>query len=88
MTGELEQVVNINRFGNGDTLYDRESVRIQPLDNFLMVLNVLNSNVVELNNRAISVSTLNHKYQVMFNSFTTQQRLLSKWRELKFTREA
>lgn len=41
-----------------------------------------------LNNRWISLNTLNQKFYKMFHSSSMQQRIFSNWRQLKFTREA
>ncbi len=63
------------------------SAHITPLDSmFNFYYNLTNNNL--LNFRWLSLINLDQKYQKMFLSSSTQQRVLGNWRQLKFTREA
>jgi len=64
------------------------STYVQPMDNFFNVIGILRVNDSYLNTRWVSVNSLNQKFYKMFTSSSTQQRILSNWRQLKFTREA
>lgn len=64
------------------------SSHVTPVDNFLNTFSILNSNNGFINTRWIALSSLNQKFTKMFNSSSTQQRILANWRELKFSREA
>jgi hypothetical protein len=69
---------------NSDGWY---SAHITPLDNiFSFYYNLTNNSL--LNFRWLSLVNLDQKYQKMFLSSSTQQRVLGNWRQLKFTREA
>lgn len=48
----------------------------------------INSNLIDLNARWVSVNSINQKFIKMFESNTTYIKILSNWRQLKFTREA
>ena len=58
------------------------------MDNFYNLFNIVANNKINLNTRWVSFNSLNQKFYKMFNSSSTQQRILSNWRQLKFTREA
>lgn len=61
---------------------------ILPIDSFFNFYRITSSEIENLNLRWVAFNNLNQKFYSMFNTNSTQQRLLSKWRELKFTREA
>lgn len=63
------------------------SSHIQPTYNFFNIFYVHSSNNF-LNTRWVSFTSLNQKFYKMFNSSSTQTRILANWRQLKFTREA
>jgi len=64
------------------------SAHIQPMDNYFNLYYLLKTNEGFINLRWLSLNTLNQKFYKMFNSSSTQQRILTNWRHLKFTREA
>jgi len=64
------------------------TVHVQPFDNFFNLYHISQNNEAYLNNRWVSFNSLNQKFYKMFTSSTMQQRILSNWRQLKFTREA
>jgi hypothetical protein len=64
------------------------SSHVTPVDNFFNTFNLLQNNNGLINTRWVSWHPLNQKFSKMFNSSSTQQRILANWRELKFTREA
>ena len=64
------------------------SVHVTPLDNFFNLFFFFKSNEGFINSRWYSISSINQKFFKMFNSLSTQQRILSNWRDLKFSREA
>ena len=64
------------------------SAHVTPMDNFFNIFSILENNNGFMNSRWISLPSLNQKFSKMFNSSSTQQRILANWRDLKFTREA
>ena len=72
------------------------SSHVTPVDNFLNLFyifskkSLLKSSEYDAvrNIRWFSVNSLDQKFYKMFSSTSTQQRILSNWRQLKFTREA
>ena len=64
------------------------SSHVQPVDNFFNIFSVFQSNQSFINNRWLSLNSLNQKFYKMFDSSSTQQRVLANWRQLKFSREA
>jgi hypothetical protein len=64
------------------------SSHISPMDNYFNLFTIYKNNQNLLNNRWVSVNSLNQKFYKMFNSSSIQQRVLANWRQLKFTREA
>jgi len=64
------------------------SSHVQPVDNFFNIFSLFQNNQGFINNRWISLNSLNQKFYKMFDSSSTQQRILANWRQLKFTREA
>ena len=75
---------------SGDHGSDRrfESSTLLPIDAFFNLYQTNNYISNNLNIRWTAFANLDQKFYKMFNTNSTQQRLLSKWRELKFTREA
>ena len=73
------------KLANNDNWY---SAHITPLDNIFNFYYLFSKNSKLSNVRWISLLNLDQKYQKMFLSSSTQQRVLSNWRQLKFTREA
>jgi heme/copper-type cytochrome/quinol oxidase subunit 1 len=64
------------------------SAHISPVNSFLSIFFNFSKNDTYVNLRFISINALDQKLYSMFNSSTIQQRILSNWRNLKFTREA
>ena len=64
------------------------SSHVTPVDNFFNTFTLLQNNNGLINTRWVSWYPLSQKFSKMFNSSSTQQRILANWRELKFTREA
>jgi heme/copper-type cytochrome/quinol oxidase subunit 1 len=64
------------------------SSHVTPVDNYTNMFSLMQSNNGLVNPRWLSLYPLNQKFSKMFNSSSTQQRILANWRELKFTREA
>jgi len=64
------------------------SSHIQPFDNFFNIFSILKGNEGYVNTRWIALNSLNQKFYKMFNSSSTQQRILTNWKQLKFSREA
>jgi len=64
------------------------SSHVAPTNNFYNLYWVLNSNYNSLNTRWVSLVASDQKSHHMFNSSSTQQRILGNWRTLKFSREA
>jgi heme/copper-type cytochrome/quinol oxidase subunit 1 len=64
------------------------SLHINGLDNYFNLFSFLNNNSGFINLRWYASSQLNQKFYKMFNSSSTQQRIISNWRQLKFSREA
>ena len=64
------------------------SSHVAPVDNFFNTFYLLKQNNGFINLRWVSINSLDQKFYKMFDSSTTQQRILANWRQLKFTREA
>ena len=72
------------------------SSHVTPVDNFINFFYIFSKkNLLKTkeydsikNIRWLSVNSLDQKFYKMFSSISTQQRILSNWRQLKFTREA
>jgi hypothetical protein len=64
------------------------SVHINPVNSFLSIFFNFIKNDSYVNLRWVSINALDQKLYSMFNSSSMQQRILSNWRTLKFTREA
>ena len=64
------------------------SLHITPIDNFINLFVFFRNNEGFINIRWFALSNLNQKFYKMFNSTSTQQRIISNWRDLKFSREA
>ena len=91
----------LNKFSNQLTLKlaDPEnwySSHVAPTDNFFNFFYIFSKKSILKNQeydaikniRWLSVNSLDQKFYKMFSSISTQQRILSNWRQLKFTREA
>lgn len=70
------------------TTRDWYTSHVMPVDNFFNLFSLLEKNEGFTNLRWLSLNSLDQKFYRMFDSSSTQQRLLSNWRQLKFTREA
>ena len=72
------------------------SSHVAPVDNFFNFFYILSKKNLLKNResdaikniRWLSINSLDQKFYKMFSSISTQQRILSNWRQLKFTREA
>lgn len=64
------------------------SSHVSPIDNFFNTFYVLKQNNGFINLRWVAINSLDQKFSKMFDSSSTQQRILANWRQLKFTREA
>lgn len=64
------------------------SSHVAPTDNFFNTFYLLKNNNGFVNLRWVSLNSMNQKFSKMFDSSSTQQRILANWRQLKFTREA
>lgn len=64
------------------------SSHVNPSDNFFNLYWILNTNLNTINTRWLSLNVLDQKFYKMFDSSSTQQRVLGNWRSLKFSREA
>jgi heme/copper-type cytochrome/quinol oxidase subunit 1 len=73
------------KLSNTDNWY---SSHVMPVDNFFNLFSFLEKNEGFTNLRWFSLNSMDQKFYKMFDSSSTQQRLLSNWRQLKFTREA
>lgn len=91
----------LNKFSNQLSLKlaDPEnwySSHVAPVDNFFNFFYIFSKKSILKNQeydaikniRWLSVNSLDQKFYKMFSSISTQQRILSNWRQLKFTREA
>jgi heme/copper-type cytochrome/quinol oxidase subunit 1 len=67
---------------------DWYSVHITSLDNLFNFYYILTKNNSIFNLRWSSFISTSQKYNKMFSSSSTQQRILGNWRQIKFTREA
>jgi heme/copper-type cytochrome/quinol oxidase subunit 1 len=64
------------------------SSHVSPVDNFFNFY-YLNSNNVNFKDvRWVSLNALEQKFNKMFSTTSTQQRIIANWRQLKFSREA
>jgi heme/copper-type cytochrome/quinol oxidase subunit 1 len=64
------------------------SSHVAPTDNFFNVFYLLKTNEGFINLRWTALNAFDQKFYKMFDSSSTQQRILANWRQLKFTREA
>jgi hypothetical protein len=64
------------------------SSHVAPTDNFFNTFYLLKNNNSFINTRWVAINALDQKFYKMFDSSSTQQRILANWRQLKFTREA
>jgi heme/copper-type cytochrome/quinol oxidase subunit 1 len=64
------------------------SSHVAPVDNFFNFFYVSSNNALLKDLRWTSINALDQKFYKMFNTASTQQRILANWRQLKFTREA
>ncbi len=72
------------------------SSHVAPVDNFFNFFYIFSKKSLFKNRdsdsmkniRWLSINSLDQKFYKMFSSISTQQRILSNWRQLKFTREA
>ena len=64
------------------------SSHVAPIDNFFNISSLLKSNPNFINVRWVALNAMDQKFYKMFDSSSTQQRVLANWRQLKFSREA
>jgi heme/copper-type cytochrome/quinol oxidase subunit 1 len=64
------------------------SSHVNPTDSYFNLFFFFKKNEGFVNLRWVSVNSLDQKFYKMFNSSSTQQRILANWRNLKFSREA
>jgi hypothetical protein len=73
------------KLNNSDSWYSSHVNGIDPILNIFYIFNINNG---FMNLRFTSINSLDQKFYRMFASASTQQRILTNWRHLKFTREA
>ncbi len=61
---------------------------VAPVDNFFNISYIFKQNNNFINFRWVSLNAMDQKFYKMFDSSSTQQRVLANWRQLKFSREA
>jgi hypothetical protein len=64
------------------------SSHVNPTDSYFNLFFFFKKNEGFVNLRWVSINSLDQKFYKMFNSSSTQQRILANWRNLKFSREA
>lgn len=64
------------------------SSHVTPMDNYFNFYYSLNSLNFYKDSRWMSFNSMDQKFYKMFNTASTQQRILANWRQLKFTRES
>jgi len=64
------------------------SSHVTPTENFFNTFYAFNNGEGYRTLRWVSMNALDQKFYTMFFSTSTQQRVLSNWRQLKFSREA
>lgn len=64
------------------------SSHVAPIDNFFNISYIFKQNNNFINLRWVSLNAMDQKFYKMFDSSSTQQRVLANWRQLKFSREA
>jgi len=64
------------------------SSHVNPTDSYFNLFYFFRRNEGFVNLRWISINSMDQKFYKMFNSSSTQQRILANWRNLKFSREA
>lgn len=64
------------------------AAHVNPTDSYFNLFYFFKKNEGFVNLRWVSVNSLDQKFYKMFNSSSTQQRILANWRNLKFSREA
>ncbi len=61
---------------------------VNSTDGFYNFFSILSTQTKFINNRWLSVNSMDQKFYRMFTTSSMQQRIYSNWRQLKFTREA
>lgn len=64
------------------------SSHVTPMDNYFNFYYSMNSLNFYKDSRWMSFNSMDQKFYKMFNTASTQQRILANWRQLKFTRES
>ena len=64
------------------------SSHVTPMDNYFNFYYAMNSLNFYKDSRWTSFNSMDQKFYKMFNTASTQQRILANWRQLKFTRES
>jgi heme/copper-type cytochrome/quinol oxidase subunit 1 len=64
------------------------SLHANPTDSYWAALSSASNTTAVKTLRWVSTNALDQKFQNMFFSYSTQQRILANWRQLKFSREA
>ena len=64
------------------------SSHVTPMDNYFNFYYTMNSLNFYKDSRWMSFNSMDQKFYKMFNTASTQQRILANWRQLKFTRES
>jgi hypothetical protein len=64
------------------------SSHVSPMDNYFNFYYNMNLLNFYKDSRWMSFNSMDQKFYKMFNTASTQQRILANWRQLKFTREA
>lgn len=81
------------KLADSENWYSSHAAPVDNFFNFFYILSKKNllknreSDAIK-NIRWLSINSLDQKFYKMFSSISTQQRILSNWRQLKFTREA
>jgi len=75
--------------GNNSTLTNVSNLKqFSGVDGIFGFFSIIQNDTATTNARWVSLNVLNQKFYKMFSSSSTQQRIYSNWRQLKFTREA
>jgi len=61
---------------------------VNSTDGFYNFFHILSTQTKFINNRWLSINSMDQKFYRMFTTSSMQQRIYSNWRQLKFTREA
>jgi heme/copper-type cytochrome/quinol oxidase subunit 1 len=75
------------KLSDSENWYSSSVAPVDTFFNFFWAKSMLNSST-PLADRFVAVNAMNQKFYKMFNTASTQQRILANWRQLKFTREA